>query len=385
MRSIPAILLLLSICTILRAQSKVSATAPLVYQPQGYVLESLGGAGFSNTVQSAVFNLSNSNPALLTDSQGISAGFSLHYETDIPENWIADLHHTRENSLIPQSAGLVIPVKPVVIGFGFHQKFRSRMDYGWIMGAVIDPSSPSGYADTDPFRLLAETSVFQFGCLAAYEMQGILADSDRLSLGIGLYAGMLSYKRSFDMLSDELSDAYAYWIMDKHVVEPGLSAGFRYHHGVLSWGCFYESGFRYRFHHEDYSDIYYEGRTPDKLHAGYSVNLSPRLEMNNQYTVVFWKNSTSRLDADINHLDYSMNLICHLYHSVSVSSGILHTDKPYHDSTFNSMLTANYLTFGIVLIKGPLTLDLVAADSRWLSEDWRKQTVFRAGACFLYR
>jgi hypothetical protein len=45
----------------------------------------------------------------------------------------------------------------------------------------------------------------------------------------------------------------------------------------------------------------------------------------------------------------------------------------------DAALNATYLTAGIVLKYSGISLDLALADSHSLSDDWRRQTIFKVG------
>lgn len=105
-------LLLLSIRTNPQSNN-IDALIP----PQGFDIRLLNSKGTSAIVND-VANLGQMNPAALTNFENHSIGFSYQYSSDITEGWINNSKVSRQNDLIPQSAGAIYKLDNLSFGVG---------------------------------------------------------------------------------------------------------------------------------------------------------------------------------------------------------------------------------------------------------------------------
>lgn len=112
-------------------QNIVSSEIQVLWLPQGRVLESLSGYGYSQSISGFANNISDRNPATLSLIEKSSLGISYQWDSKIEEAWFAEIGHERIHDQIPQSFSLVLPVKGFRIGYGFGQNIIPNYYFEW--------------------------------------------------------------------------------------------------------------------------------------------------------------------------------------------------------------------------------------------------------------
>jgi len=164
----------------------------VVFLPQGYVLESLNGYGFSHGVISTISNISSGNPASLSDFQRLSLGVSGQYDTKINTAWIAGIGYQRVENKRPQSAGFVLPHKNFRLGFGISQKYSTALDFGEVEITTVE--EPEGTGET--FNVTHNTFVQSKSALIAYSLQNVFSN-EKISVAVQYNINTMCYEASF--------------------------------------------------------------------------------------------------------------------------------------------------------------------------------------------
>ncbi len=358
---------------------QLKMTTPCLYLTQGYVLESISGKGFSQSTGSHISNIGGGNPASTYDFKELSFGISFQAESSIKPAWIADINHERDREYLPQSLGLILPLNRFRIGFGMNQRYNSLCDYGKITVVSID--HPEGYVETATVSKSEMTTAYS--ALLSYSFENAFVRNGRLSLGI---------QCSYNQLEIEQKLVFRMKVDAGHI---GWTYGARYQiSDRFQTGVYYERNPSFRdkieldidgnndsIDADLITDMHLEGRLPDRLHAGLSYQLNSSVKASFDITKVYW---SQLLDNSTNNVDISGSLCYRPAKRLSLSAGILSTDRRYDQETsaffgINGRLHGLFLLGGLNLNFQHVDLDLAYVTSTIGSGEWRKQRLGKAG------
>jgi len=264
-----------------------ATTSDAMFLPQGYVLESLGGFGYSNCTIVTIPNICNSNPALITDFNNMSVGISYQFDTNIkPAKWY-DLTHRRIMNGFPQSVGFVIPFKNLRIGIGASQRYNSRLDYGKI--SVTTAEKPEGTGET--FNPIANTYLMSYSAVLSFSLKNF-------SAGLQYNLNRFYHEAIIGILHTKVS-AYTYkssWSAGvKYKLKENSTFGFQI-------GMFYESSLRLSGSTHMQLPSFVSGKRdvlltskgeiPNKMHFGFLID--PPFPLKFTCNLTYWNWSKMR-------------------------------------------------------------------------------------------
>jgi len=357
---------------------KIDSDIKAIFLPQGYVLESISGYGYSNATKLSISNIASGNPASLLDIQKLSLGFSIQLDSDIKEAWLAQIGHKRIDNDLPQSFGIIIPIWKFKIGYGFNQKYNTELI--WEKMELTTVSQPEGTGEY--FIPIRKTYVTTNSIIASY---ALYHDKTVLSIGAQYSRNKLYHIQQIWHSNLNHNDKKDSWLI-----------GFRYDKPTkYQIGLFFEKGLAFKKLSQinnsieqdtlfeliaNISDQFYiVGNLPDKIHLGNTYNISQEIQFVGNSTYIFWNQIS---DNSKDQIEFSGSIIYRLNSTATLSAGFHHTNRRYNeDSLFNSetSLKAIYLIGGLILNFRIVDIELIIADSHMLSGDLRKQTIGKLG------
>jgi len=354
---------------------------------QGYVFESISGTGFGRSIYSNVANLGSTNPAAIYDVDNISMGISYQFESAIKQAWFVDLNHERGHLYLPQSLGIIYPLKSFRIGIGFSQRYNSFFSTDeYESTSEFQPEGTGEFFTADRNSL-----IICYSGLFSYTNNNIIRTNDELCLGIQLNYNVL-------YLTDRIYHTQA------KVQGGAFSAalGLRYKFGDnLQIGLFYERNPSFNEKIKVESDIivgpdtntavagnnpdiraiidtnyYLKDKLPDKLNLGLLYRFNESLEMTLEVCDIYWHQLS---EESLNSFDISGSLLGHLTENLSISAGLLSTERRYdkqsdYYSTINDNLDGLFMLAGVNLRYGAFDFDLALVTAVVYGE-WRKQNI----------
>ncbi len=359
--------------------------------PQGEVISNLSAYGFSGILND-VSNIGGLNPAAISLYKNMSIGLSYQYDTEIDEAWSAGIGHKREFSLIPQSASIVYPYENFRFGLSLNQKYNSNIEFGLIPVTSLEEPDGTGKF-TQP---IYKTKVMNYSFSVSYTISKF-TDNSELSFGSRLSLSTLIEKQ-------ELQDVK----IDETVTSSGFELGIMFLHEYsesanLILGLNYSSELNFseivKYQQQNGRKIddtpgtgsgrfvlvqthfNLNANLPAKLQLDVATQLSNRSKLTANFTNVFWSNISNSLK---DRLEYSFGYIYKWNNMFESSIGFFTTEKCYKNDVAdsNNYLSAIYLSAGFIISFEYLELNLAIADSHTFSDDWRKQTIFKAGATY---
>ncbi len=356
------------------SQNIAGSYIQVLFLPQGFVLESLGGYGFSNNTEISISTLSSGNPASLSDLNKLSIGMSLQKDTEIKEAWIINIGHKRFQNKLPQSFGVILPLGNFRCGYSFSQKFNSALLYEPMdITAVAYPNGTGEY-----FQIKDRSFVTAQSLLYSYTM----------NLGDHYFSFGAKYSLNKLYVYKEIYHA-RYNHYDRIF---NWTSGFRYEKlNHLKLGLFFEDGLQFskmstlvvdstsrpnEYYHP--SQFVVVGNLPSKINFGFSYSLWKLLFVGNA-RYVFWNNISDNYN---DQTEFSLSVICHINTFAKISGGFHTTNRTYNNRSIfinTDDLSAVYITGGLVINWKRYELEFSIADSHLFSDDWRKQTIGKLG------
>jgi hypothetical protein len=361
---------------------------------QGFVYESLSGYGFPNSTINSLTNIGSSNPAIAADYSRISIGVSEQLDTKINSVSYIDISHKRDKPFLPQSAGIVIPIRKLRVGLGFSQKYNAFVDYGELTGTRVDPSSPSGYVDTGKIRAFNRIHVIGYSLMSS---GSILNHSGTvLHSGVRLEIDQLTYQSTIAQ-NELIAKDFAF----------GWSAGFRFDIKMdsswsLKFGMFvdkgthfdafaYDSGYRPSVTLETSEDTisasesvrwHIVQKMPTQLHAGLFAGSERSLFVLFDIRKIFLNQA---IDGFHNSTEFSASLTAKPNKRIAASIGFLSTDRrelywdPYY--SLNGYESVLFFTCGLMLHFKQLDTEMAFASSRNDETfQWYRQNLFKCAS-----
>lgn len=351
------------------------------------LLSSLGSSSIINEIE----NINSFNPSALNRFNGLSLGVSYQTVSNIKEAYIAGIGYSSIKNNYPQSFGVAYSLGDFKIGLGFGQSYNARMDIGEIQITTVE--NPDGTGQT--FEPIFESTVLSYGVSLSYSLQGIVENGDELYLGLRLNRNVLDYYEKLNMVTIE-GKMFCY----------NAAVGISYYLNLdqnrkLGFGLFYESGLsflkRVEMNYDNYTDpvqpkgIYYRivsssfaltGNIPSKLVLDSYYKLNNEFEFLAGTSLIFWNSSDKGLSNQVN---FSGSVIYTPLNLINFSIGFYNSTKSYKDDSINEIfkvdnnIDALFLTAGIKINYSNFNLNMSFADSRLLSDNWRKQTMLKIG------
>jgi hypothetical protein len=355
-----------------------------LFLPQGYLLPSLSGYGYSKTIND-VSNIGNMNPASLSSFNSISGGVSYQYDSKINNAWLVDIGFYKNKTGLPQSAGIVYPLNDFCLGVSFTQRFNGSLDFGQIPITTVE--NPDGTGEF--YSPLYQFNLMSYSILGAFSIHNTFKDNDKLSFGLSINLDKFSdYEKIIDVATE--GSFYGGSFSLGAVYERSSDAAFLYRLSL-----FFEKGanaignltikgstvtlFPDSISHGTKYNIPTEvfrtsGKIPDKLNIGADFDIGPFLSISSNYSYVFWHG----VGASDNRPEISLTGLYKLSDIVSLSVGTY--IQQYNNEGINrdfqavGKLNALYLTAGSVIHYKYIDLNIGIADSHLISGEWRKQT-----------
>jgi hypothetical protein len=343
-----------------------------IIPPQGFGIKLLNSAG-NSSLNNFVSNLSYMNPASISNLANYSFGISYQYNTNIENGWINNSEVSRENDLIPQSAGVVIKWKQLTFGIGFGQSYNSKVDFIWNF------YSPEEQQITEfKGRVSSYTSAISFTLNDIFK-------SSNFNVGLSYTFNRVNYSSSNQFEEVNLNDnagnfSIGVQYSNKNQSEKNTKVGLSYTTAATFEHYIHNSsGFTIivRDNKPLKSKAYetlVKANIPDQFNADLSTYLSDKLNLNISLAGVFWKQSDNNLEDQI---EFSASTVYEINKMFSPAFGFYYTDKNYEQDIFNlnDKFNALFLIAGLKFNCDIFSADLAIADSHLFSGDFRKQTI----------
>jgi hypothetical protein len=376
--------------TSLYGQSRAGYESIITFLPPGYQITALNGFGFENNNLTTISNITNSNPSLITGIKPFSFGISKQFNSDIKDAYIADIGYKYIENLLPQSAGIVIPLEDFRFGLGVSQIFNAQLDLGTI--PITTTEQPDGTGEY--LNYVHKTTLFTSSLLAAYPFQKVFTDNDQLSIGGQFNLHFINHKNYLNQTGHESDFQDVSW-------NAGINYKFSSSYPLTQLGLFFEKGFRFQnsvtFKENNvYPDpvidslrrppTYYQipnnykitGFIPDKLTIGLLYQPNEQLILSGNIANIFWNTYQESVHDQI---ELSSNAVYKWNDLITTSAGIYLTNKDYFGETpiYFDMdnYNAAFLSLGTILNLGNINIETTVADSHLFSNEWRKQTLFK--------
>ncbi len=384
------VIILLVLCNLMYAGDwdRVSTSSAGAWLTQGYIFESINGTGFTRSIYSHVANLGSTNPAAIYDSTHISLGLSYQLESAIKPAWILDINHERGRLYLPQSAGIVLPLKNFQIGLGFNQHYNSVLDFGTY--EVTTAEQPEGTGET--FKIERENYVNRYSVQVSYALNNPLQNYNSLSLGLRLnYSTIDVTDRIYHVEAVAKGGSLGWAVGLRYDPTANIKIGLCYErnpnfnvkiildHDVL----FVRSDTNYttignnpEINALAQPDYRLKTKLPDKLNLGFLYRFDESLQMILEITDIFWYQQD---EESLNSFDISGSLVGRLTENISLSAGILSTErrfeeKDYYGSRTGDNLDALFVLAGLNLKAGAFNLDF-ALLTALVHGEWREQRI----------
>lgn len=381
-RNLSSTILLLLLVSICEAQP-IQQSYSIAYLPQGFVLRNLSSIGFNGITRTPISGVLNSNPALLSDFDGVAIGASYQLETKIDTAWFAGMGHARHRLELPQSISLTIPMKNFRFGVGANQLFNSQFDYGEIEGALT--WQPDGSFLTTDIHPMKYETIFQFSGGIAYQ-SNIPGGNGILSIGLQYNHAELTHIMDWGTDNQNLFEDY-----DFNLRSSNISYGFTYtltdyYIPLVRIAFFQENKFEFTGNMSDSNvEIDVVGYVPKRNHFGIMLQPNDRTIITGDYSVVEWNDINAFKDKLLNTHEFSANIGYELNRCLTTSIGLFATDhqrKDEADLFAPYDMKATYLLLGVQYVFDHVEFDVSFVDSHFRSEDWRKQSIIKVGLGF---
>ncbi|MBT3635251.1 MAG: hypothetical protein HOF29_13060 [Candidatus Marinimicrobia bacterium] len=346
---------------------------------QGYVMDNLSSMGYSHNIMTHPAFISSSNPASVIAQSGISIGLSYQFESEVDPAMGPFLRHKRNQIKLPQSFGLIFPLKKLSIGLSFNQEYNSIQRAELELITIENPTGSGEYVE---FRNSENINSYTLSISSSFP--GIITESDMISCGLQLDLKTLEYSSTIFGTSSQLS-TYGYgWKL-------GLKYEIKHDRGI---GIYFENNPRIKDNitydglelnpiEIDSIEVHgypisppshLEGKMPDRLTIGFFSKLTPKSSLTFDFTNVYW----SQLSSNNNdYIDVSGTLLFQPINFLSFSVGILSTGRAYKTDylDLNSKLHGVYLFTGLGIDVQSFNIGLSYAFSSFDSGDYRDQKI----------
>jgi len=343
-----------------------------IIPPQGFGIKLLNSAG-NSSLNNYVSNLSYMNPASISNLANYSFGISYQYNTNIENGWINNSEVSRENDLIPQSAGAVIKWKQLTFGIGFGQSYNSKVDFVWNF------YSPEEQQITEfKGRVSSYTSAISFTLNDIFK-------SSNFNVGLSYTFNRVNYSSSNQFEEVSLNDnagnfSIGVQYSNKNQSEKNTKVGLSYTTAAkFEQYINNSSGFTIivrdnKALKSSANETLVKANIPDQFNADLSTYLSDKLNLNISVAGVFWKQSDNNLEDQI---EFSASTVYEINKMFSPAFGFYYTDKNYERDIFNlnDKFNSLFLIAGLKFNCDIFSADLAIADSHLFSGDFRKQTI----------
>jgi hypothetical protein len=369
MRKSVLLFILLLFAVSLSAQS-LSTKVFGINIPQGFVLESISSKGFQSSGINHPANMNSMNPAALYAFESLSAGFSYQWDYYKMPNWYANIEHRRIHNVYPQSVGLVMPFNNVRLGLGFSQRYNSEVDYGMIIGTMVDPDVPDGYIETGVINPIKNVRVFSYAGNLSYAIKPFASRKNTISVGFQGNYNTLYINHT--MYSD---DKTIYQKTENSTDNIGWKAGILYDRaGRIQIGLFYEKN---SFFDDEYIIDELVGeiheKVPDKMIFGLTCSLNQNISLSTEIAKVYRSNKEDLYFLSDSY-DISFGISGDVGERITCSLGFL--SMPYlHENIQDTdlRLYGQYLLGGINLRFDHFDVDCTIVTNTMQAGEWRKQ------------
>ncbi len=373
----------------------LSGEANVNYLPQAFTIQPLGSFGYSNTTQINTFNLGNSNPASLSTIDSFSFGLSFQMDSKIDPAWIADKNlkatytgHKRIHNYLPQSFGFSVPMSSLKLGIAYNQLYNTALLFQPYTLLFTSPENPNGILKT--FQDESETLVSEFAFLGAYLFKNLFLQNDEFSFGIKLR--VINTDQFNKIMTSEFNENYSGF---------SWSVGGSYQlakkeKSNLSFGLFYDHSFSEKAKYDEsrisgIDGLYYVTNLPSKIHFGLSGNTINELRYNFNLSYIFWESVPANsyiLNKNLkNQVEFSGNIFYQISKTLFSTIGVYTTDRVFKEKPSKSFVdefSSVFIIFGVTTYFKNFDLSAILADSHLLSDELRKQTVFKLGTNFKF-
>jgi hypothetical protein len=345
-------------------------------KPYGFSFASLNSHGYASAVHNFESDMGVSNPASLIENGQVAVGISYRFDSRINEKRVlnldyADYHfnfqYYRVLPALPQSIILVIPVKLFRLGLGYNQIYNSGTDYGRI--SVITTS----FIPVAEVRPCTEMIVHTYSLSFAYSLPQLKT----LKFGVRYNYYRLYHRatvKDVKVLDD--SEIYTPYDSRQDGNGAGVTLGMIYHFTRLKLGAFYDSGV-------NFEDEMIRGSFPRRVAFGFVIDYFRQFSIQGNINYIFWDKMKYHTGHIFNQPEYSCNIMFNVSDKLKPSVGFFSTDHRLKNA--NEMTDRNqavFFTGGLNYTFKQITIDAVVADSHWLSDEFRKQTIVKIGMAY---
>ncbi len=253
-------------------------------------------------------------------------------------------------------------------------------DHGTITSVIV-ADNEQGYIESDPFEAKTTETLLKNSFIISYSLEQFLSENHQLSIGVSLNHFRYYYANLADR---EIIDNLEVDIQDNQ-----LSAGIDYKYTIknnqsINIGLTYESELNFlKKEEKNYSHRFYKINIPQIVNAGLSINFQNNFQIRSNVAYLFWETLDENVYDIKNQMKASFTIEKQFSPSFSLAAGNYFTDRKfleeekYGDIDINFF--AHYIFFGSSINYKSYNFDFVIADSHLLSDDNRKQTIFKIG------
>ena len=346
--------------------------------PQSIMIDSYSSIGFSNMNISTISDISSANPASLYQFENIS--FGLNYLYFSKTKLYSDITVTSSKTRPPVTFGFIYPINNFRLGFAYHQKYNSYLDFG--KSEIFTEENPQGTGDY--YSAYSERIIHSPSLLSNYTFNSILGD-DKLSIGLQVFWDFLKTEEKIYNTKGYLEGNSFSWKL-----------GLLYEYKKQTYlSCVYEKGNKLEgeFEMENeliFVDIDEDGnriavkpkyfmKLPDKLSLGITVDVLNKLILSMSVSSVFWESVN---DSYKNNLDLSASTIFKLNQSLMFSLGFYNSDlnkktSGYYCSGLN--YNSSFIGIGVNWNINNFNILCELFDNNLYSSKIRKQTQVKLG------
>ena len=358
----------------------------IIFHSAGFPIRSFFNNGFSNILNPLTYNITGTNPAALTHFNRFSAGMSFRYTTKIDSAipTVGDkIGIGNANKAMPQSVGIVLPLRKFRFGMGFRQKYSASLDFGEIPIRTVQ--NPQGTGDT--FSIDFETFVYSASGILAYSFENPLFNMHDISLGFQLDYDYLKESESILKAKTTAEDWRFNWkIGFLYQINETAKTAIVYQSSSSFSGTIKQNAGFITSNPDTFSNFTpvevlprFKGKLPAQLITGYAINIKKGLTFSGILQVSYWSQVSKNYR---NQIDFSQNLLFPLSKKINATLGIYYSDRKYAPleiSYYNRDDKAVFLLAGVRVKIGNISIDGLIGDSHLFSSDLRKQSTISIG------
>ena len=284
-----------------------------LYFPQSRFISSNHISFFLNGKPFSPTNVFDSNPASASMFSKFSLGIDFSYGSviDDPINIHSELNRT--NLYMPQAIGALIPINKFVLGLGFYRKYSASFSYvGYL---------PPTHREKDR-RSLWDLDMNTIALIFSFDTQNLFKSSHHFLIGLKIEYNLLDYSAEGYGFTEKLKTRKANWILGvQYYNEKLFLLGLTFEHSTDLSGKAKFEGDELMYQNPSF-EFPLNINLPSKISINSNIKLFKNIDLNVNYSCLFWKNIYSEYS---NQNEYSFSLGTLVMKRISASLGSYYT------------------------------------------------------------